>query len=94
MYVCKLCDGDGGGRGGGMLDTLQLMKPAQTFSRIHGNSGVTDVRCHGNVVFSCGRNGRYCQFAVDNGNLLQLISTNKVSDGIFYLLSPIVVALL
>ena len=59
---------------------LQLMSPSQTFSRVHGNSGVTDVRCHGDSVYSCGRNGRYCQFAVANGNQLQLISNNKVQS--------------
>ena len=58
---------------------LQLIKPSQTFSRIHGNSGVTDIRCHGDNVYSCGRNGRYCQFTVANGNQLELVSSNKVS---------------
>jgi len=61
------------------VDSFQLLKPSQTFSRVHGNSGVTDVRCHGDDVYSCGRNGRYCQFSVANDNQLQLISSNKVS---------------
>ena len=61
------------------VDLLQLIKPSQTFSRIHGNSGVTDIRCYGDDVYSCGCNGRYCRFAVVNGNQLQLISTNRVS---------------
>jgi len=57
---------------------LQLIKPSQTFSRLHGNSGVTDICCHGDDVYSCGRNGHYCQFAVANDNQLQLLSSNKV----------------
>ena len=61
---------------------FQLIKPSQTFSRIHGNSGVTDIRCHGDDVYSCGRNGRYCQFTVDNDHRLQLVSSNKVGIGI------------
>ena len=57
---------------------LQLIKPSQTFSHLHGNSGVTDICCHGDDIYSCGRNGHYCQFAVANGNQLQLLSSNKV----------------
>ena len=58
---------------------LQLIKPSQTFSHIHGSSGVTDVHCRGDTVLSCGRDGRYCQFTVVDGNRLQLVSANKVA---------------
>ena len=66
-----------------VYDGVQLIRPSQTFTHLHGNSGVTDLRCHGDDVFSCGRNGRYCQLSVANGNQLQLVSSNKVDVSSF-----------
>jgi len=65
------------------VNCSQLIKPCQTFAHVHGQNGVTDIRCNADsaILYSCGRNGHYCQFTVNHGinHQLQLISSNRVS---------------
>ncbi|XP_064601080.1 tRNA (34-2'-O)-methyltransferase regulator WDR6-like [Liolophura sinensis] len=49
-------------------------------SGIHGKAGVTFVSCHGNSVYTCGRNGIYYEFEVDESGLAGGKS-NKVLKG-------------
>ena len=51
----------------------------QSFVRLHGKAGVTDLCYHGDHLYTCGRNGLYCQFSVESGKV-HLLTSNKVSS--------------
>ncbi|KAL3864776.1 hypothetical protein ACJMK2_006430 [Sinanodonta woodiana] len=56
--------------------TAQLI---QSFPKIHGKTGVTDVCFHDNQVYTCGRDGHYRQY--DWQNKLVLLNSYRVSKG-------------
>ena len=60
---------------------LQIMEPIQSFWKVHGKAGVTDVRYHGDEVYTAGRDGQYRCYTVD-GTRLELLHGSKVNcDG-------------
>ncbi|XP_067657544.1 tRNA (34-2'-O)-methyltransferase regulator WDR6-like isoform X2 [Haliotis asinina] len=54
--------------------------PSSSFAKIHGKAGVTDVCYHGNMVYTCGRDGQYRQWDVTDRDL-KLRSTHRVMKG-------------
>ncbi|ELU07060.1 hypothetical protein CAPTEDRAFT_228218 [Capitella teleta] len=62
--------------------TKQRWHPLQSFPRIHGKAGVTDVCFHGNQLYTCGRDGFIRTYDVMEGRLVLLTATR--SDLILY----------
>ena len=70
---------------------LQVEQPLQSFPRIHGKAGVTDVCFHDDQVYSCGRDGQYRVYRFrdpgDPGDgdtsgegMLEMLEANRVSE--------------
>ncbi|KAI0211811.1 WD repeat-containing protein 6 [Lamellibrachia satsuma] len=76
ILVC----GDRGGTVHTFCLTGQQQNPQQSFKKIHGKSGVTDIRYHDDHVYSCGRDGQFRKYVTDK-NGLHLLSSNKVFKG-------------
>ncbi|XP_013403103.1 WD repeat-containing protein 6 [Lingula anatina] len=79
---CILVCGD---RGGSvhvypMKNTEPEAFPAQSFAKLHGKAGVTDVCIHADYVYTSGRDGQYRQFRVRAGQL-ELMTSSKVFKG-------------
>ena len=53
-------------------------EPIQSFWKIHGKAGVTDVCYHDNYVYTSGRDGYFRQYSVENDEL-HLLNANRVS---------------
>lgn len=66
-------------------DSQQVSTPKQSFYRIHGKSGVTDVRSRKGFLFTAGRDGQYRQFNSSEDNSLQLLNSKKVFKGFEWL---------
>ncbi|CAE1265105.1 unnamed protein product [Acanthosepion pharaonis] len=66
-------------------DSQQVSTPTQSFYRIHGKSGVTDVRSRKGFLFTAGRDGQYRQFNSSEDNSLQLLNSKKVFKGFEWL---------
>ena len=58
--------------------------PIQSFWKVHGKAGVTDVRYHDNHVYSAGRDGEYREYDVIEGRL-ELLHSNKVCHSLCFL---------
>lgn len=56
---------------------LQYLDPVQSFWKIHGKTGVTDICSADDSIYTAGRDGHYRQFTIDNGQL-QLLNSNRV----------------
>ena len=52
----------------------------QSFAKIHGKAGVTDVRCYGDEVYTAGRDGHYRKYCMENGQLV-LLTSSQVYKG-------------
>ncbi|XP_064630402.1 tRNA (34-2'-O)-methyltransferase regulator WDR6-like [Lineus longissimus] len=73
---------------GGTLHVYDLSdsssSPSKTFLKVHGKSGVSHVCFHDDHVYSCGRDGKYVQYSLEDGQLKQL-NANKVAKGFEWL---------
>ena len=56
---------------------FQTQDPVQSFWKIHGKTGVTDIRRTEDIVYTCGRDGHYRTFKIDNDRLT-LLNSNRV----------------
>ncbi|XP_052770439.1 WD repeat-containing protein 6-like [Mya arenaria] len=52
-----------------------------TFPRLHGRAGVTHICCHGNHIYSAGRDGTYRVYEWAEDDELVLLNSNKVCKG-------------
>ena len=59
--------------------------PCQTFLKVHGKSGVSHVCFHDDHVYSSGRDGRYVQYSLEDGQL-KMLNGNKVGVLLLHLL--------
>ncbi|XP_071154129.1 tRNA (34-2'-O)-methyltransferase regulator WDR6-like [Mytilus edulis] len=62
----------------------QYLDPVQSFWKIHGKTGVTDICSADDSIYTAGRDGHYRQFTIDNGQL-QLLNSNRVFKGFDWL---------
>ncbi|CAC5398690.1 unnamed protein product [Mytilus coruscus] len=62
----------------------QYLDPVQSFWKIHGKTGVTDVCSADNTIYTAGRDGHYRQFTIYNGQLM-LLNSNRVFKGFDWL---------
>lgn len=54
--------------------------PSQSFPKIHGKTGVTNIICHKGNVYTSGRDGCYRVFSHDDGHMT-LQNTHRVYKG-------------
>ncbi len=59
------------------------MEPQQSFWKVHGKTGVTDIAYHNGHVYTAGRDGHYRQYSVEEGKL-SLLHSNKVGMSCMY----------
>lgn len=57
----------------------------ETYPKMHGKSGITDMVTHESFLYTAGRDGFYCQFSFQSGQL-SLVNENKVlvSHSLFF----------
>ena len=58
----------------------QFGELTQSFPKIHGKAGVTSVCCHGNQVYTTGRDGQYRVYAWQEDGSLKLLNSNRVCN--------------
>lgn len=54
--------------------------PSQSFPKIHGKTGVTNIICHKDNVYTSGRDGCYRVFSHDDGHMT-LLNTHRIYKG-------------
>ncbi|XP_014662156.1 PREDICTED: WD repeat-containing protein 6-like [Priapulus caudatus] len=58
-------------------------QPVQSFARVHGKAGVTDVlRSGSDLVLTAGRDGQYRQWKIDGSSRLKLMYSNRGCKGL------------
>ncbi|KAL4231612.1 WD repeat-containing protein 6 [Mactra antiquata] len=54
----------------------------QTLPKLHGKGGVTYIGCHGDYIYTTGRDGVYRLFDLDDNSNLHLLQNKKVLKGL------------
>ncbi|XP_070541376.1 tRNA (34-2'-O)-methyltransferase regulator WDR6-like [Ptychodera flava] len=65
-------------------ETDQAVGPTQSLVTVHGKGGVTDACCHGDFIYTAGKDGTYKQYSYQD-NHLHLLNSSKVYKGFEWL---------